>query len=87
MTSSTGYSSLISSVTEKPQRPVYTSFPTPNQLEENLLRPGFGQKQIRFDGQLDINEYYNKKPGPGTYQENALTVENTAYFEAQKLKK
>ena len=66
----------MSSVVDKPERSVYTSFPITKQQGENKFRPGFGQKEIRFDGQLDINEYFNKKPGPGTYLENALTVEN-----------
>ena len=40
------------------------------------MNPPFGAKEQRF-GQMELKELYNKDPGPGTYSENASTIEST----------
>ena len=35
----------------------------------------FGSKDLRFNGKLELMEYFNKDPGPGAYEEIASTVE------------
>jgi hypothetical protein len=41
----------------------------------------FGVKQRRFEAKLDLKEYFNKEPGPGTY-ENHKFVEDVYRQEA-----
>ena len=38
--------------------------------------PSFGAKEQRF-GQMELKELYNKDAGPGTYSENASTIESS----------
>lgn len=33
------------------------------------IKPPFGSKDLRFDGKLELKEYFNKEPGPGCYSE------------------
>lgn len=47
--------------------------------------PPFGSKDLRFDGKLELMEYFNRDPGPGTYSENASTVESSLHSEMVKL--
>jgi len=36
----------------------------------------FGSKDLRFNGKMELMEYFNKDPGPGTYgNEKNSTVE------------
>jgi hypothetical protein len=39
--------------------------------------PPFNSKDLRFDGKLELKEYFNRDAGPGTYSENASTVESS----------
>jgi hypothetical protein len=48
--------------------------------------PPFGSKDLRFDGKLELKEYFNRDAGPGTYSETASTVESSLNSELQKLK-
>ena len=54
---------------------------------ENPYRPSFGSKELRFDGQLELKEYFNRDPGPGTYIENVSTVEQSLSAELKAIKK
>lgn len=37
----------------------------------------FGSKDLRFNGKMELMEYFNKDPGPGSYSdEKQLTVES-----------
>ena len=53
---------------------------------ENPYRPSFGSKELRFDGQLELKEYFNRDPGPGTYNEQENTVENSLSSELKAIK-
>lgn len=44
---------------------------------KNQMVPPFNGKELRFDGKLELKEYFNKDAGPGTYSENASTVESS----------
>jgi hypothetical protein len=35
----------------------------------------FGSKDLRFNGKLELMEYFNKDPGPGAYEEFDSTVQ------------
>ena len=48
--------------------------------------PPFGSKDLRFDGKLELKEYFNRDAGPGTYSETASTVESSLNSELQKLR-
>ncbi len=48
--------------------------------------PPFNSKDLRFDGKLELKEYFNREAGPGTYSENASTVESSLNSEMNKLK-
>lgn len=48
--------------------------------------PPFNSKDLRFDGKLELKEYFNRDAGPGTYSETVSTVESTLASEMQKLK-
>lgn len=52
----------------------YSSFKTA-MCTENPYRPSFGAKELRFDGQLELKEYFNRDPGPGTYGQEHGNVE------------
>lgn len=43
-------------------------------------------KDLRFDGQLDLKQYFNRDPGPGTYKNHTDTVENNLKLEMNKLR-
>jgi len=49
-------------------------------------KPPFGSKDQRFAGKLELKELYNRDPGPGTYSENASTVESSLNSVMEKLK-
>lgn len=51
----------------------------------NMSQPPFMSKDLRFDGKLDLQEYFNRDPGPGTYQEKSLTFEKDLQNEMKKL--
>ena len=51
----------------------FSAFTTKQVTAQN---PPFGSKEQRF-GQTELKELYNKDPGPGTYSENASTIEST----------
>ena len=51
----------------------FTSFST---KQATAINPPFGAKEQRF-GQMELKELYNKDPGPGTYSENASTIESS----------
>lgn len=40
---------------------------------------------MRFDGKLELKEYFNRDAGPGTYSETASTVESSLKSEMQRL--
>ena len=61
----------------------YTSFVDPSKSQ---LVPPFNSKDLRFDGKLELKEYFNKEAGPGTYSENASTVESSLQSEMSKLR-
>ena len=44
----------------------------------------FGAKEQRF-GQTELKELYNKDPGPGTYSENASTIESSMASQMTKM--
>jgi len=44
----------------------------------------FGAKEQRF-GQMELKELYNKDPGPGTYSENASTIESSLASQMTKM--
>lgn len=48
--------------------------------------PLFGSKVQRFDGSLELKEYFNRDAGPGTYSETASTVESSLNSEMAKLR-
>lgn len=35
--------------------------------------PPFGSKDLRFDGKLELKEFFNKDAGPGTYEDKTNT--------------
>jgi hypothetical protein len=41
---------------------------------------------LRFDGKLELKEYFNKDPGPGTYNEKVDTFEKNTEVLADRLK-
>jgi hypothetical protein len=47
--------------------------------------PPFNSKDMRFDGKLELKEYFNRDAGPGTYSETASTVESSLRSEMQRL--
>lgn len=49
-------------------------------------KPPFGSKDQRFAGKLELKELYNRDPGPGTYSENASTIESSLNSQMGKLK-
>jgi len=66
--------SSISNLTARraPSAGIFSSFS--NTVEnDNPNRPAFGKKELRFDGQLELREYFNREPGPGTYTETTST--------------
>lgn len=46
----------------------------------------FNSKDLRFDGKLELKEYFNKDPGPGTYDEKVETFEKNTELLAERLK-
>jgi hypothetical protein len=44
---------------------------------ENPIRPPFGGKELRFDGVEDLKEYFNREPGPGTYEAESAPAPGT----------
>lgn len=48
--------------------------------------PPFNSKDLRFDGKLELKEYFNRDAGPGTYSETHSTVESSLQSEMKKLK-
>lgn len=48
--------------------------------------PLFGSKVQRFDGKLELKEYFNRDAGPGSYSESASTVESSLNSEMAKLR-
>lgn len=61
----------------------FTSFASGS---KNKQAAAFGSKDLRFDGKLELMEYFNREPGPGTYSENASTVESSLMTEMSKLR-
>jgi hypothetical protein len=47
--------------------------------------PLFGSKVQRFDGKLELKEYFNRDAGPGSYSESASTIESSLNSEMAKL--
>ena len=41
----------------------------------STIKPPFGSKDLRFDGKIELKEYFNREPGPGTYENKAETFE------------
>ena len=62
---------------------VFSSFIDTSQ---NKAKQSFGSKDLRFDGKLELKEYFNRDPGPGTYSENASTVESSLMFQMERAK-
>ena len=52
------------------------SFSSFQSKQTTTFNPPFGSKEQRF-GQNELKELYNKDPGPGTYSENASTIESS----------
>jgi len=48
--------------------------------------PPVCSKDLRFDGKLELKEYFNREAGPGTYSETVSTVESSLASEMKKLK-
>ena len=48
--------------------------------------PPFNSKDLRFDGKLELKEYFNKEAGPGSYNDSVSTVESSLNQEMRKLK-
>jgi hypothetical protein len=48
--------------------------------------PPFNSKDLRFDGKLELKEYFNKDAGPGSYNDSVSTVESSLNQEMRKLK-
>ena len=61
----------------------FTSF---NHKQASHAKPPFGSKDQRFAGKLELKELYNRDPGPGTYSENASTIESSLNSVVDKLK-
>ena len=59
----------------------FSAFTTKQVTAQN---PPFGSKEQRF-GQPELKELYNKDPGPGTYSENASTIESTMASQMGKM--
>lgn len=57
---------------------VSTTYSSFMDTSQNKQKPPFGSKDLRFDGKLELREYFNKDPGPGTYKEANATVEEQA---------
>lgn len=69
------------------ERKVFTSFGRATaEYPENVHRPAFGGKELRFDGQLELKEYFNRDPGPGTYSENHSKIEGSLASELKKIR-
>lgn len=60
----------------------YTSFI--DSSKSHSVAP-FGSKDLRFDGKLELQEYFNRDPGPGTYDDIVDTVEEKRAHDQQKL--
>lgn len=60
------------------------SFSSFNTKANTVMNPPFGSKEQRF-GQMELKELYNKDPGPGTYSENASTIESSLASTMQKM--
>lgn len=52
------------------------SFSSFTSKQPSTFNPPFGSKEQRF-GQNELKELYNKDAGPGTYSENASTIESS----------
>jgi hypothetical protein len=50
------------------------------------IKPPFGSKDLRFDGKLELKEYFNKEPGPGCYSEKKDTFEQNTYDLVSRMK-
>ena len=50
------------------------------------MRPAFGAKELRFDGQMELKEYFNRDPGPGHYTEKNSMMEESLSSELKKIK-
>lgn len=59
----------------------FSSFETKSATVMNVP---FGAKEQRF-GQMELKELYNKDPGPGTYSENASTIESSMASQMTKM--
>jgi hypothetical protein len=77
----------MSSITAKrtPSAGIFSSFSTTAETE-NPHRPAFGKKELRFDGQMELKEYFNRDAGPGTYGEIASTMTESLASELKKIK-
>ena len=60
------------------------SFSSFNSKTNTVMNPPFGSKEQRF-GQMELKELYNRDPGPGTYSENASTIESSLASTMQKM--
>jgi hypothetical protein len=79
-----GGNSTFSTTTKKSNREYgFSSF---NTYSEDPVRPSFGAKGLRFDGQLELKGFFNRDPGPGTYSESASTVESSLASEMKQIK-
>ena len=52
----------------------------------SAIKVPFGSKDLRFDGKLELKEYFNKDPGPGTYEDKVDTIEKYSEAVAEKLR-
>lgn len=46
----------------------------------------FGSKDLRFNGKLELMEYFNKDPGPGTYSEFNECLETNINADLEKMR-
>ena len=53
---------------------------------ENPIRPAFGAKELRFDGNIDLKEYFNREPGPGEHTFINNTLSQTIQHESKQVK-
>jgi hypothetical protein len=61
----------------------YTSFSVKS---ATVAKPPFGSKDLRFDGKLELKEYFNREPGPGTYDDKEYTFEKNTLDIVERLK-
>lgn len=54
------------------------SFSSFSKKSISAIKPPFGSKDLRFDGKLELKEYFNKEPGPGCYEDKNLTMQHNA---------